>query len=97
MIRKNYVCRSCGSEHIVKNGHNGSGSQQYWCKDCNTRGVLDPQHSYTEAQRTTEHARYRTYLRDQSGNVVQLAKKKIKRTQAWSRPWHQLKRKMYLN
>ena len=46
-----YRCRNCGSQKIVKNGHNGSGSQQYWCKDCGKRLVLKPQHSYTEAQK----------------------------------------------
>ena len=33
-------CRKCGSQHIVKNGHNRSGSQQYLCKDCRAVGVL---------------------------------------------------------
>ncbi len=36
-------CRKCGSQHIVKNGHNRSGSQQYRCKDCRAAGVLTPQ------------------------------------------------------
>jgi transposase-like protein len=58
MITKNYTCRKCGSENIVKNGHNGSGSPQYWCKDCNTRGVLEPNHSYTEAQKEQIIAAY---------------------------------------
>jgi len=58
MITKKYECRNCGSENIVKNGHNGSGSQQYWCKDCNTRGVLEPKHSYKEAQKEIIIAAY---------------------------------------
>ena len=53
-----YRCRHCGSEKIVKNGHNGSGSQQYWCKDCGKRCVLEPQHSYTEAQKEQIIAAY---------------------------------------
>ena len=44
-------CRHCQSEDIVKNGHNSSGSQQYWCKTCNTRGVLTPHKRYTEAEK----------------------------------------------
>ncbi len=46
-----YACRNCGSQNIVKNGHNASGSQQYWCKDCGKRGVLEPKHGYTEAEK----------------------------------------------
>ena len=46
-----YKCRSCDSQNIVKNGHNASGSQQYWCKDSGKRGVLEPKRSYTEAQK----------------------------------------------
>ncbi|HUN24577.1 MAG TPA: hypothetical protein PK299_15715, partial [Anaerolineales bacterium] len=37
-----YSCRKCGSQNIVKNGHNASGNQQYWCKDCQKRLVLIP-------------------------------------------------------
>ena len=46
-----YKCRSCGSQAIVKNGHNASGSQQYWCKECGKRGVLEPKRGYSEVQR----------------------------------------------
>ena len=53
-----YECRNCGSQNIVKNGHNGSGSQQYWCKDCGKRLVLTPQNSYTEAQKEQIMAAY---------------------------------------
>ena len=35
-------CRKCGSQNIVNNGHNRSGSQQYLCKDCRAIGVLTP-------------------------------------------------------
>ena len=46
-----YSCRKCGSQNIVKNGHNASSSQQYWCKDCGQRGVLEPKLGYTEEQK----------------------------------------------
>ena len=46
-----YECRKCDSQKIVKNGHNASGSQQYWCKDCGHRGVLEPKRGYTEEQK----------------------------------------------
>jgi transposase-like protein len=46
-----YKCRSCESQNIVKNGHNASGSQQYLCKACGKRGVLEPKRGYTEAQK----------------------------------------------
>lgn len=46
-----YRCRKCDSQKVVKNGHNASGSQQYWCKDCGHRGVLEPKRGYTEEQK----------------------------------------------
>jgi transposase-like protein len=46
-----YKCWNCDSENIVKNGHNASGSQQYVCNDCGKRGVLEPKHRYSEAQK----------------------------------------------
>ena len=46
-----YRCRNCDSQKIVKNGHNASGNQQYWCKDCGNRGVLEPKRGYTAAQK----------------------------------------------
>jgi len=53
-----YTCRACGSQNIVKNGHNASGSQQYWCKDCGKRGVLEPRRGYTEEQKEQILAAY---------------------------------------
>jgi transposase-like protein len=53
-----YHCRHCGSENIVKNGHNGSGSQQYWCKDCGKRCVLVPQRGYSEVEKEQILAAY---------------------------------------
>jgi transposase-like protein len=53
MIAKTVVhsCRNCGSQNIVKNGHNAYGNQQFWCKDCGKRGVLEPKNSYSVEQR----------------------------------------------
>jgi hypothetical protein len=34
----------------VKNEHNASGSQQYWCKDCGKHSVLEPKRRYTQEQ-----------------------------------------------
>jgi Transposase. len=60
MIAKtiNYECRQCHSQNIVKNGHNASGSQQYWCKECGKRGVIDPKRGYSEEQREQILAAY---------------------------------------
>lgn len=46
-----HKCRNCESQNIVKNGHNASGSQQYVCRDCGKRGVLEPKRGYSEAQK----------------------------------------------
>ncbi len=53
-----YHCRACGSSHIVKNGHNAQGQQQYWCKDCGKRAVLQPKPRYTEADKEQIIAAY---------------------------------------
>ncbi len=44
MIRTSPVhhCRAYGSTHIVKNGRNRSGSQQYQCRTCGASKVLLP-------------------------------------------------------
>ena len=47
-----YQCRNCDSQNIVKNGHKASRSQQYVCKDCGKRGVLEPKRGgYSEVQK----------------------------------------------
>ncbi len=53
MIEKTitYKCRGCGSANIVKNGHNAQGQQQYWCKECNKRAVLELRPRYTDAEK----------------------------------------------
>ena len=53
------ACRKCRSERVVKNGHNRSGSQQYLCKACGGRGVLEPKERYTEERKRQILAAYR--------------------------------------
>jgi len=53
-----YNCGRCHSQHIVKNSHNASGSQQYWCKACGKRGVLEPKRGYSAAQKEQILAAY---------------------------------------
>ena len=40
MIIKTCTCSRCGSEDIVKNGKNKSGTQTYKCKSCGACRVL---------------------------------------------------------
>ena len=47
---KVHQCRQCASEHIVKNGKNACGNQQYLCRACGASGVLKPKNRYTEAE-----------------------------------------------
>jgi insertion element IS1 protein InsB len=60
MIRQlvTYRCPHCHSEHIVKNGHNPKGKQQYRCKQCSKSGALNPEVRYTEAQKEQLLAAY---------------------------------------
>ena len=60
MIRQlvTYRCPHCHSEHIVKNGHNPKGKQQYRCKQCGRSSVLNPEVRYTEAQKEQILAAY---------------------------------------
>ena len=53
-----YHCPHCQSKHIVKNGHNSKGKQQYRCKACGKSGVLDPQVRYTEKDKEQILAAY---------------------------------------
>jgi len=39
-------CPQCKSSQLVKNGHNGRGTQQYRCKKCGKRTVLNPRILY---------------------------------------------------
>jgi insertion element IS1 protein InsB len=54
-----YSCRSCGSEAIIRNGHNTCGSPQYKCKACGACPVLTPKVKYTLEQKTTILRAYR--------------------------------------
>jgi transposase-like protein len=40
MVTEVKCCQKCGSEHIVKNGSNGSGNPKYKCKACGFGGVF---------------------------------------------------------
>ena len=53
-----HICRRCGSPNIVKNGHNASSSQQYWCRACGKRSVLKPRRGYSEEQKEQILAAY---------------------------------------
>ena len=54
-----YSCRSCGSEDIIRNGHNKCGSPQYKCKACGACRVLTPKVRYTPEQKVTVLKAYR--------------------------------------
>jgi len=54
-----YSCRSCGSENIIRNGHNKCGNPQYLCKECGACRVLTPKTGYTAEQKTTILKAYR--------------------------------------
>ena len=48
------VCTACGSEHIVKNGKNVCGHQQFRCRACGACRVLAPTSSETTPERKAE-------------------------------------------
>lgn len=47
-----HFCPCCGSEKLVKNGHDYKGAQKYHCKSCGRYGTLHAQHGYSETLRT---------------------------------------------
>lgn len=51
MKKKLGNCTKCKSENIVKNGHNGSGKQQYYCKDCKAHRILESEKLYNESRK----------------------------------------------
>ena len=54
MIRTSQVhhCRACGSTHIVQNGRNRSGSQQYQCRTCGgEQGAASQKQRYSEERK----------------------------------------------
>ena len=44
---KRHQCRKCGSENIVKNGHDHKGSQKYLCRNCGSGATLVPFQAYS--------------------------------------------------
>jgi transposase-like protein len=44
-------CPHCGSENLVKNGHDYKGAQKYACKACGRYGTVQAQRGYGEAMR----------------------------------------------
>lgn len=51
VIEVELKCRKCGNENIVKNGHNATRKQQYYCKDCQWRGILNPSEKYSNERK----------------------------------------------
>ena len=47
-------CTACGSEHIVKNGKNVCGHQQFRCRACGVSRVLHPKSRQTLPERKEE-------------------------------------------
>lgn len=54
-----YSCRSCGSEHIIRNGRNKCGNPQYHCKACGAYRVIRPQEKYSSETKATVLKAYR--------------------------------------
>ena len=48
------LCTACGSEHIVKNGKNVCGHQQFRCRACGACRVLHPKSRQTAPVRKAE-------------------------------------------
>jgi transposase-like protein len=47
-------CTRCGSEHIVKNGKNACGHQQFRCRACSACRVLRPKSRQASEERQAE-------------------------------------------
>lgn len=47
-----HQCPKCGSEDLVRNGHDYKGDQKYHCKSCASYGTLHAQPRYDERVRT---------------------------------------------
>jgi transposase-like protein len=43
-----HTCPKCGSENMVRNGHDYKGDQKYYCKTCASYGTLHAQQRYDE-------------------------------------------------
>jgi IS1 family transposase/transposase-like protein len=46
-----HTCPKCGSENMVRNGHDYKGKQKYHCHDCQSYGTLCAQRGYDEGTR----------------------------------------------
>lgn len=46
-----HECPRCGSQNMVRNGHDYKGAQKYHCKACESYGTLHAQHGYDQQTR----------------------------------------------
>ena len=53
MIIESIICKctKCGSENIVRNGHDDKGKQKFNCKECGFSGTLNPYIAYSEEEK----------------------------------------------
>ena len=42
-----HSCPKCGSDNMVRNGHDYKGAQKYYCHDCQSYGSLQAQRGYS--------------------------------------------------
>jgi transposase-like protein len=54
-----FCCPKCDSTHVVKNGKNSAGSQQFLCKDCGKSAVMYPKHERSAAEKERILGTYR--------------------------------------
>jgi len=57
--KETFQCPNCDSVHVVKNGKNSAGSQQFLCKDCGKSAVMYPKYQRTETEKEQILATYR--------------------------------------
>jgi transposase-like protein len=80
-----HQCPKCGSEEMVKNGHDYKGAQQYHCTTCHSYGTLHAQRGYGEPTRTQAK---RAVLERVSGRGVERVLGLSRRTLArWLEGW----------
>ena len=47
-----YQCNACESTNLIKNGHSKNGKQQYICKNCGSRGLINARKAkHSEAEK----------------------------------------------
>ena len=51
MVTTVVKCYHCGSDNLVKNGHDPKGKQRYFCKDCKRASLDNPDYGYSEAKK----------------------------------------------